>query len=125
MFWKWPVIALLLNFNVMCTPVRSNITPTSTEITLLIVNQGITPITIRNMMGKLAWVFPSEKKCVILRDFNNTQTLQAQIGRSNFSIYSINFNPSMSPGWVWIVNEFSLIFSATSLTALSPPCQIK
>lgn len=116
---------LVVLFALACGLATSRAYIASPGITLLIVNEGLTPIIIRNKTRKLAWVFPNTEECVILRNINFPQTLQAQVGRSNLYIISAEFIPAMSAtgGWVWYVNERLPFLSTNRILTLSPPCK--
>ena len=132
-FWKSLVFGLLFNFGVACTPLSldTGLTPEENRfnlgvITLLIVNEGITPVTVRDNLGhKLAWVFPNEEKCVILLRENFSQELKAQVGRGRLFLVSAAFLPNTSPtgGWVWFVNDILPVHTTNSLVSLEPPCR--
>ncbi len=132
-FWKSLVFGLLFSFGTACTPLSpdTGLTPEENRFnlgvtTLLIVNEGITPVTVRDDGGrKLAWVFPNEETCVILLRENFSQELVAQVGRSRVFILSAPFLPTTSPtkGWIWIVNDILPIYSTNSLVSLEPPCR--
>ena len=116
---------LVVLFALACGLATSRTYVASPGITLLIINEGITPITLRNQTRKLAWIFPSTKECVILRNISLSQTLQAQVGRSNLYIISAEFVPANSStgGWVWRVNERLPFLSTNQIHPLSPPCK--
>ena len=125
-FWKPLALVLLLSLGAACAPSTYDGIPTPFRgITLLIRNEGLTPINVRDGANmKLAWVFPRDEECVVLRSTNVSQELQAQVGRQNFYIPSAQFIPEMSStrGWIWIVNERMVAQSTFSLQPLSPPC---
>ena len=126
-FWKPLVLVLLLSLGTACaSPVMHEGAPGPYRgVTLLIKNEGITPITVRTSSRmKLAWVFPGEETCVVLYSTTGTEELQAQIGRQNFYIPSARFIPETSAtgGWVWVVNEVMEAQSTFSIVPLSPPC---
>ena len=116
---------LIILFALACGLATSRVYDASPGITLLIINEGITPITLRSKTLKLAWIFPSTEECVILRNINFAQTLQAQVGRSNLYVISAEFVPANSStgGWVWRVNERLPFVSTNQIYPLSPPCK--
>lgn len=116
---------LIILFALACGLTTSHAHIASPGITLLIVNESLTPIIIRNKTRKLAWVFPSTEECIILRNISFAQTLQAQVGRSNLYIRSSEFVPasSLTGGWVWHVNARLPFLSTNQIYPLSPPCK--
>lgn len=119
------IVGLIVTFFLACGLATSRNHVTLSGITLLIINEGITPITVRGLAGKLAWVFPGTQECVTLRNINTTQRLTARVGRSNLYIISVEFIPlsSSTRSWIWSINERLPFLSAGRIYWAASPCK--
>lgn len=119
------VVGIIIIFGSACGLPTNSTSTILPGITLLIKNEGITPITLRDRTGKLAWIFPSKEECVTLRSVDVTQRLTVQVGRSRLYITSVAFAPISSPtrSWIWYINERLPFLSAGRIYWAASPCK--
>jgi len=95
--------------------------PTLTPIgsTLLVRNEGLGQMVLRDNIGRLATLSPGETRCVPLRRVESSQVLVARIEGQSYA--TPLFTPSTYAGWKLAVGTVPL-YSVVGLAPIDAPC---
>jgi len=95
--------------------------PTLTPIgsTLLVRNEGLGQLVLRDNIGRLATLTPGQQRCVALRRVESSQVLIARIEGRSYATPA--FIPSTEAGWTLEVGTVPL-YSLLGLVPLDAPC---